>query len=278
QDAEDQWAEEIEAVQAGAAVEVADLRRKARRPRRRQGADRRHHRLVHGRNDLLAGPRLASLEVHLRREHVLRHRARGEIGGKHDVAGQAAFAQAPVGGGSIHRAGAHRRRGLQAGCDVPADPSLIEVDDSHGGMRPAASKQEVQQAQDDDGRHEKQREGPPVVTELGEDAHRDRADAAGTHGLPSPEPAADAADNFRKASSSRSTRAIRRSSWGLPSARSLPKRIRPSRWQRSASSITWLETTIVIPSAAIAWKRSQSWTRSCGSTPTVGSSSSNRSG
>ena len=36
--------------------------------------------------------------------------------------------------------------------------------------------------------------------------------------------------------------------------------------------MTWLETTSVAPSAASRWKWFQNWTRTAGSTPTVGSS------
>ncbi len=52
----------------------------------------------------------------------------------------------------------------------------------------------------------------------------------------------------------------------------VPSRMKSNSSQRSASSITWLETRSVAPSAASRWKWSQNWTRSAGSTPTVGSS------
>ncbi len=51
-----------------------------------------------------------------------------------------------------------------------------------------------------------------------------------------------------------------------------PARMNSSSSQRSASSMTWLDTTIVAPASASARKWPQNWTRSSGSTPTVGSS------
>ena len=54
--------------------------------------------------------------------------------------------------------------------------------------------------------------------------------------------------------------------------------ISSSRSQRSASSITWLEISSVVPLAARSWKSCQRSRRSSGSSPTVGSSSTSSSG
>src|SRR5690606_15819041 len=59
-------------------------------------------------------------------------------------------------------------------------------------------------------------------------------------------------------------------SGGVPSAMISPSRMSSSRWHRSASSMTWLVTSTVVPSAARAWKRLHSSSRSTGSCPTVG--------
>ena len=58
----------------------------------------------------------------------------------------------------------------------------------------------------------------------------------------------------------------------MPRAMTRPARMNSSSSQRSASSMTWLDTTIVVPASASARKWPQNWTRSSGSTPTVGSS------
>ena len=60
---------------------------------------------------------------------------------------------------------------------------------------------------------------------------------------------------------------------GSRSARIRPSRRSRSRSQRAASSITWLETSSVVPPSASSWKKSQRSRRSTGSRPTVGSSS-----
>ena len=70
----------------------------------------------------------------------------------------------------------------------------------------------------------------------------------------------------------------RRISSGEPSAMIRPSRISSSRSQRSASSMTWLETSTAAPSSAMRWNRSHRSRRSTGSRPTVGSSSTSRSG
>ena len=77
----------------------------------------------------------------------------------------------------------------------------------------------------------------------------------------------------RNASSRLSVPARRRSSPPVPWAKTLPDLMNSSSSQRSASSITWLVTSSVAPSAARARKCRQNCTRSAGSIPTVGSSS-----
>ena len=76
----------------------------------------------------------------------------------------------------------------------------------------------------------------------------------------------------RKTSSSRSAPVRSRSSCGVPVAISSPSRRSRSESQRSASSITWLETTSVAPAAASSWKVCHRSRRRSGSRPTVGSS------
>ena len=65
---------------------------------------------------------------------------------------------------------------------------------------------------------------------------------------------------------------------GVSWARIAPSRISSSWSQRSASSMTWLETRTAAPSSASSWKRLQRSRRSTGSSPTVGSSRTSRSG
>ena len=79
---------------------------------------------------------------------------------------------------------------------------------------------------------------------------------------------------------SRSSAPVRRSS---SSRRAGCATIRPSRTsssssQRSASSMTWLETSSVVPASASSWNVRQRSRRSTGSRPTVGSSSTSSSG
>ena len=69
-----------------------------------------------------------------------------------------------------------------------------------------------------------------------------------------------------------------RISSGGPSAMIRPSRMSSSRWHRSASSMTWLDTSTAAPASAIRWNSSHRSRRSTGSSPTVGSSSTSRSG
>ena len=65
---------------------------------------------------------------------------------------------------------------------------------------------------------------------------------------------------------------------GVSSAISSPSRMSSSRSQRLASSMTWLETSTVVPAAASRGTGAHSSSRSTGSCPTVGSSSTSTSG
>ncbi len=67
-------------------------------------------------------------------------------------------------------------------------------------------------------------------------------------------------------------------SCGVPVARIRPSRISRSASQRSASSITWLETSSVAPASASDRNVAHRSRRSTGSRPTVGSSRTSRSG
>ena len=80
------------------------------------------------------------------------------------------------------------------------------------------------------------------------------------------------APSWRNACSRSSVPARARISRPVPRAMTLPDRMNRSSSQRSASSMTWLDTTIVVPASARARKWVQNWTRRSGSTPTVGSS------
>ena len=82
----------------------------------------------------------------------------------------------------------------------------------------------------------------------------------------------------RKACSMSAAPVRSRISSGVPSAIIRPSRMSSSRSQRSASSMTWLETSTAAPPAASRWKSSQRSRRSTGSSPTVGSSRTRRSG
>jgi len=78
--------------------------------------------------------------------------------------------------------------------------------------------------------------------------------------------------NCRNADSRSGVPARRRSSSPVPRAMTRPERMKSRSSHRSASSITWLETTIVAPPATSDRKCVQNWARRSGSTPTVGSS------
>ena len=82
----------------------------------------------------------------------------------------------------------------------------------------------------------------------------------------------------RKASSMSAAPASASTRAGVSSAITRPSRISSSRSQRSASSMTWLETRTVVPASASRWNIAQRSRRSTGSRPTVGSSRTSTSG
>src|SRR5262249_25797364 len=91
--------------------------------------------------------------------------------------------------------------------------------------------------------------------------------------------AASRSSTSRRNAPSRSSAPVRpRSPSGDSDASSSPSRSRRTRSQLAASSNTWLETNRVDPDATRLWKMSQRWTRSRGSSPTVGSSSTSSGG
>src|ERR671936_47121 len=131
--------------------------------------------------------------------------------------------------------------------DHRAQRSAVRVDDAHGRHRTAAAEQVAEQAEDDQRRAEHERQRAVVATELLQQAPGYGADSVTAH-------SGAGSDRRRKASSSRWTRALDISSPTVPSASSLPARIRPSRSHRSASSMTWLLTRIEVPAAALLLK------------------------
>src|SRR5664280_1567452 len=152
------------------------------------------------------------------------------------------------------------------------------VDDGDSRGRGLLAAQDPAEQGDDGQRsqeEESQRAG--VATELGNDAAEDRGHAKRVHRVVSWDcvpgvAAAESVANRRNAVSMLSVPARLRSSADVPWASTRPSRMKSSSSQRSASSMTWLETRSVAPSAASRWKWSQNCTRNAGSTPTVGSS------
>src|SRR5581483_4691004 len=135
--------------------------------------------------------------------------------------------------------------------------------------RPAGEdllQERLEQARDADDQDDRAR----IAPELRQHAERGRGGSASAHPR--------ASIKRRKTASSASAPVCSRSSAGVPAASSRPSRMSRSRWQRSASSITWLETRSVVPAAARRWKVSQRSRRRTGSRPTVGSSSTSSSG
>src|SRR5690242_18934660 len=132
---------------------------------------------------------------------------------------------------------------------------LVGDADSRSGAR--ATQEVAEQTEDHDRRDEQQRQRSPVAAESLEQPSRAGRDAVGAHESVLLLPA-----RARNASSRFWLPPMARISVGVPSARSLPYWMRPRRWQRSASSITWLEMIIVVPLAAIWRNDSQNWTRS----------------
>src|SRR4029077_5206865 len=145
---------------------------------------------------------------------------------------------------------------VKAARDDCTELTRVFVGDANGWCGARAAHEVAEQAEDHDRRDEQQRQRAPVATESLEQSSRDGRDAVAAHEsvfLPA---------RARKASSRFWLPPIVRISAGVPSARSLPYWMRPNRLRRSASSITWLETIIVVPLAAICRNDSQNWTRS----------------
>src|SRR5690606_23581948 len=129
--------------------------------------------------------------------------------------------------------------------------------------------QHVPQQDQQERRHQdQQNQRAVVVLELAEDAPR------GRHGDGEIHAATSLSRMSRRKACSRSSAWVRvRSASGGSVASSRPSRIN-SRWShRLASSITWLDTSNVTPLPASERNRAHSSSRSTGSSPTVGSSS-----
>src|SRR5262249_43784329 len=122
------------------------------------------------------------------------------------------------------------------------------------------------------GHEDQQGQRAPVAPELGEDAPRGGEGQRGAH------EEAPWSTRMRKACSMSSAPVRSRRPSGVSPATIDPSRMSSSRSQRSASSMTWLETSRVVPASANERNSSQSSWRSTGSSPTVGSSSTSSSG
>src|SRR4029077_17079927 len=139
-------------------------------------------------------------------------------------------------GVSIRRVDGARGDGAglcQRGGPRGAKRALVLVCDGHRRARGRAADEITEQSQDHDRRHEQESQGAAVASKLLQESLRDGGDALAAHDPLS--------DRTRKASSRVGLPAWARISFGLPSVSSFPKRISRSRWQRSASSMTWLE-------------------------------------
>src|ERR1019366_175822 len=270
---DERTAEVVQGVETGPTVEVVEARFERRHPRSLRGSQAAGgtcHRLAEGQQHRLGESGLGALQMDRGSDHIAAQSACREIGWQDDVGGHRVDAQVARrlglrGPGDADLAGL-----AEVGGEDRAQRAPVEVDHVDCGKAGAAAGQEVEEAEQDDRRAEEEHQGAPVVAELLEDAEADRAAAAPVHDLFS--------ESTKKASSSRSAPASRRSSAEVPSASIRPKRMSPRRPQRSASSMTWLETMMVVPSPDIVVNRCHSSARSCGSTPTVGSSRSSRRG
>src|SRR5207248_4008220 len=124
-------------------------------------------------------------------------------------------------------------------------------------------EQVVDQGQQHQGYDDDQPDRALVMPELGQDpgrgteqdARRHHATSAGLWALIS----------RRKAASRSSVPAAARTAATVSSATIRPSRSRISRSQRPASSITWLDTTSVVPASARTWNRFHRSSRSTGS-------------
>src|SRR5205085_2768033 len=110
----------------------------------------------------------------------------------------------------------------------------------------------VRQDEQQRGHQHEQGDRPPVAAQLEEYAPGGRDDDPRRHGGV---PAVSVSRTSRRNASSISPAPVAlRSASGESSATMRPSRISSSRSQRSASSITWLETNSVVPVAARVWK------------------------
>ncbi len=208
-------------------------------------------RLTDGLHDARREARLASLEVNLRRDDPMLLCLHREVGRQHHVPGNVAGPKPGFRVSLGHWGGGNGFRIRQCRGDHAAEAAAVEVYDAHLRHVATAAKQVTEESKDDERGTEQKRERATVPPKLVQESLRDRPDATRAH-------AGEASESLRKASSKRSTPAFALISATVPSASSLPKRINPRRSHRSASSMTWLETTMEVPAAAILRKPSHS--------------------
>src|SRR5437867_2005818 len=167
-----------------------------------------------------------------------------EVGWKDDVSDEGAGLQPGI------AVGLRDGRGLDQGGVAESvghrrpERARVLVGDADVRHGRRAANQVAEQAEDHDRGDEQQRDGAAVAAESLQQATGDRADAMAAHDSFLPASA-------RKASSRFCDPPCARISVGEPSASKRPYWMRPSRWQRSASSMTWLEMMSVVPSAAM---------------------------
>jgi RNA polymerase sigma-70 factor, ECF subfamily len=161
----------------------------------------------------------------------------------------------------------HRDRRDEEHRDERKDPDERPADPVE--RRLLTAEYVLEQRQQERRDEEDERERPRIAAKLPQDARGRRECRARSH----------AASTSARKAESRSGAPVRSSSRSGGSAAT----IRPS-WSsrsashRSASSITWLETSSVAPASASVWQVFQRSRRSTGSSPTVGSSSTSSSG
>ncbi len=175
--------------------------------------------------------------------------------------------------GLVGRLGDGRVLALGAPCSsapatiAPGSPAWLTMTASIVG-RLALAEDERDEPGDDERGDEQQRDRRPVAPDLldhaSERAPRSAGRSSGHRHVGAELRGTPARD--RRCRPARGSRA------GVPRAMTLPERMNRSSSHRSASSMTWLDTTIVVPASASARKWVQNWTRRSGSTPTVGSS------
>src|SRR4029079_893011 len=129
-----------------------------------------------------------------------------------------------------------------------------------------------QQADEHAPHHNHQGQGPVVGADLLEDTPGSGKSEPWVH--------ADTSFSIRARKACSASRAPVRASnpSGVSSASRHPSRSSSSRLHLVASSMTWLDTSSVVPSRARRWNRAQRSRRNSGSSPTVGSSRTSSSG